>query len=321
LHPLRARGATPDRLDLARWLVDPANSLTPRVLTNHLWSNLFGRGLVRTPGDFGVRGQRPTHPELLDWLAGEWSRRGWSRKEMIRLIVSSATYRQASKTRSEAVEADPLNELWHRQNRFRVEAEVVRDLALSVGGLLWERIGGPSVFPPLPPGIAELSYAGNFKWNASTGEDRYRRGMYTYFKRTAPHPTLTAFDCPDSNTTSLQRQTSNTPLQALTTLNNQAFIEAAQSMARRLLDRGSMSDAERISLAVRWCVARAASDEEVKTFGELLADNRQWYAAHAGEAAAAVGEFQPSGVAPVEAAAWVATTRMVLNLDEFLTRE
>ena len=205
----RASGAA-DRLDLARWLCGPANPLTPRVMTNHLWSNLFGRGIVRTVSDFGIRGERPTHPELLDWLATELMRRGWSRKELIRLVVTSATYRQASATRQELTEVDPLNDLLHRQNRYRVEGEIVRDLALSASGLLSGRIGGPSVFPPLPPDIAELSYAGNFKWTNSTGDDRYRRGMYTFFKRTAPHPNLTTFDCPDANTTTVRRQTSNT---------------------------------------------------------------------------------------------------------------
>ena len=205
------------------------------MLVNQLWSHLFGRGIVRTLNDFGVRGERPTHPELLDWLAGELESRGWSRKEMIRLIVTSATYRQSSAVRAEYVESDPLNDTFHRQNRYRVEAEIVRDLALSVAGLLSDKLGGPSVFPPMPADIAELSYANNFKWNESQGEDRYRRGMYTFFKRTAPHPNLMTFDCPDANTTCVERRTSNTPLQALTTLNNETFIEAAQAMARRAL--------------------------------------------------------------------------------------
>ncbi len=322
LPPLKPRrSGAADRLDLAHWLCDADNPLTPRVTVNHLWSYLFGRGIVRTASDFGVRGERPTHPELLDWLATELVRRGWSRKEMIRLVVSSATYRQASATRGELMEADPLNDLLYKQNRYRVEAEIVRDLALSVSGLLSEKIGGPSVFPPLPPDIAELSYAGNFKWTNSTGEDRYRRGMYTFFKRTAPHPNLTTFDCPDSNTTTVQRRTSNTPLQALTTLNNEVFVEASQAMAKRLLSAPAAKDAERLALALRLCVARQPTTGELHEFGELLAANRQWYARHAAEAPAAVGPFQPHGVPAEEAAAWVATARIILNLDEFLTRE
>ncbi len=192
----RSQDAT-DRLDLARWLVDPANPLTRRVLANQIWSHLFGRGIVRTPNDFGVRGERPTHPELLDWLAAEIDARDWSRKDMIRLIVSSATYRQSSATSPGAGRARSAQRLVPRQNRYRVEAEMVRDLTLSVAGLLSDKIGGPSVFPPMPPDIAALSYANNFKWETSEGEDRYRRGMYTFFKRTAPHPNLTTFDCPD----------------------------------------------------------------------------------------------------------------------------
>ncbi len=293
----------------------------PRVTANHLWDNLFGRGIVKTPGDFGVRGERPTHPELLDWLASELIARGWSRKDMIRLIVASATYRQSSATRPELIGVDPTNNLLHRQNRFRVEGEIVRDLALAVSGLLSQRLGGPSVFPPLPAGIAELSYANNFKWKTSEGEDRYRRGMYTYFKRTAPHPSLTTFDCPDSNTTCLERQTSNTPLQALTTLNNEVYNEAARSFARRLLDEGGATDNDRLTSGLRWCIARPPTSEELAPFADLLASSRQWYAEHADEAQAAAGDKLPEGVAPAELAAWVATARILLNLDEFLTRE
>lgn len=316
----RATG-TADRLDLAMWLVDPANPLTRRVMVNQLWSGLFGRGIVRTMNDFGARGEQPTHPQLLDWLAEELLERRWSRKEMIRLIVSSAAYRQASATRIELAESDPLNDLFHRQNRYRVDAEVVRDLSLAVAGLLSDKIGGPSVYPPLAPDIAALSYANNFKWVNSSGEDRYRRGMYTFFKRTAPHPNLTAFDCPDANTTCVERRTSNTPLQALTTLNNECFVEAAQAMARRVLTSGAADDQQRLTLALRWCVSRPPTRGEVPAFAELLSVARDWYGEHPADAAAAVGPFQPEGVSPQEAAAWVATVRILLNLDEFLTRE
>jgi mono/diheme cytochrome c family protein len=321
LPPLAARGDTPDRLDLARWLVDSANPLTRRVMVNHLWSGLFGRGIVRTTADFGVRGDQPTHPELLDWLASEMVERRWSRKDMIRLIVSSATYRQSSRHRPEFVHSDPLNDWFHRQNRYRVEGEIVRDLALATAGLLSETIGGPSVFPPLPPDIAELSYANNFKWTNSTGDDRYRRGMYTFFKRTAPHPNLTTFDCPDSNTTCVERRTSNTPLQALATLNNEVFAEAAQAMAARALKAAAVDDRQRLGRALRWCIARPVSEDELQAFAGLLASARTWYAAHAAEAAAALGAFRVENGEPSEVAAWIATVRIMLNLDEFLTRE
>jgi len=166
-----------------------------------------------------------------------------------------------------------------------------------------------------------LSYANNFKWSNSTGEDRYRRGMYTFFKRTAPHPNLTTFDCPDSNTTCIERRTSNTPLQALTTLNNEVFSEAAQSMARRVLSQEASDDGTRLELALRWCLARPARTEELAAFGELLSESRQWYAGHSAEATATVGSFKPNGATAEEAAAWVATVRIMMNLDEFLTRE
>jgi hypothetical protein len=320
LPPLDCGARDANRLDFACWLVSPANPLTRRVMINQLWSGLFGRGLVRTPGDFGLRGQRPTHPELLDYLAQELVELGWSRKAMLREIVLSATYRQASRHRAELFETDPLNELFHRQNRYRVEAEIVRDLALAAAGLLADSVGGPSVYPPLPADIAELSYANNFKWTNSTGPDRYRRGMYTFFKRTAPHPNLTTFDSPDSNTSCLARQTSNTPLQALTTLNNEVFAEAAQVFARRVLSEHG-DDRARLGRALRLCVIRNPAEDEIATFSELLSAARAWYASHAEDAKAAVGGYAVSDVAPAENAAWVATVRIMLNLDEFLTRE
>jgi mono/diheme cytochrome c family protein len=316
-----AETKTADRLDLARWLVDPANPLTRRVLVNQLWSHMLGRGIVRTLNDFGVRGERPTHPQLLDWLACELEAQHWSRKDLLRIILASATYRQISATRPELAEVDPLNDTFHRQNRYRVEAETVRDLTLAVAGLLSDKIGGPSVFPPMPEDIAALSYANNFKWSTSEGEDRYRRGMYTFFKRTAPFPDLTTFDCPDANTTCIERRASNTPLQALTTLNNDAFAEASRALARRVLTTVATDDMARLATALRWCVARQPSPQEVAAFNELLAESRGWYAQRAEDAVAAVGEYKIEGVAPAENAAWIATVRMMLNLDEFLTRE
>jgi hypothetical protein len=313
LHPLLPRGERADRLDLARWLVDPANPITARVVVNHVWANLFGQGLVRTPNDFGVRGERPTHPQLLDWLATEFVRLGWSPKALIRTIVGSATYRQSSQHRPELFDRDPQNYLLYRQNRFRVEGEIVRDLTLSVSGLLSDKVGGPSVFPPMPPEIAALSYANNFKWKTSDGEDRYRRGIYTYFKRTAPYPGLSNFDCPDSNTTCVQRRTSNTPLQALTALNNEVFAEAARVFASRLLGHENVSDRELVALAFRKCVARAPSSQEVERLLKLLNASVDWYNAHP-EAAKKVGKS-------AEEAAWTSVTRILLNLDEFLTRE
>ena len=192
---------------------------------------------------------------LFDWLAGKYIELGWSRKRIIREIVMSATYRQSSRHRPEMAEIDPTNQLLHRQNRFRLEAEAVRDSCLSVAGLLSDKVGGPSVFPPIPSGVTDLNYNSSFKWNTSQGEDRYRRGMYTYFKRTAPHPNLTTLDCPDSNVTCVKRDRSNTPLAALITLNNAVFHEAAQALAGRAAGYAADSDRERLVYILRGCVA------------------------------------------------------------------
>ncbi len=325
LPPVRGRagdGTPLDRLDLARWLMSEENPLTPRVLANHVWEKLFGHGLVRTMNDFGVRGEAPTHPGLLDWLGAEYRRGGWSRKRLIETIVLSATYRQQSAHREDLVETDPNNRWLARQNRFRVEGEIVRDVCLSVAGLLSREIGGPSVFPPMPPEVAALSYANSFKWENSVGEDRYRRGMYTFFKRTAPHPNLMAFDCPDSNTASLKRRTSNTPIQALTTLNNEIYLEAAQALAKKtLMELGDGTDAERVTAVLRRCLARWPEEREVESFLELLETSRAFYRDHGDEASKLVGAYQPETTDAAEAASWVTVCRIALNLDELITRE
>ncbi|MBS0204900.1 MAG: PSD1 domain-containing protein [Planctomycetes bacterium] len=329
LPPLKPRGdGMADRLDMARWLVSSDNPLTPRVTVNHVWRLLFGAGIVRTSNDFGVRGEPPTHPELLDWLATEFIGVGkspigrpWSRKALIKRIMMSSTYRQASQHRAELDDVDPQNMWLARQNRLRVEAEIVRDECLQVAGLLSPKIGGPSVFPPLPPGIAELSYAGNFKWTTSTGEDRYRRGMYTFFKRTAPHPNLTMFDCPDANLTCIERRTSNTPLQALMSLNNETFSETSRAFAKRLLATPSADDNARLSHGFRLCVARPPQEPELTALSGMLQESREWYRSRAELAAKFVGPDAAPGISVDENAAWIATARILINLDEFITRE
>ena len=305
----RAQG---DRLDLARWLVDGQNPIVPRVTANHIWSQLFGEGLVRTMNDFGTRGDAPSHTALLNWLADEFIQLKWRRKDMIRLITQSATYQQSSRHRPEVAENDPNNHLLHRQNRFRVQAETIRDLTLAASGQLSPKIGGPSVFPPLPPGVAELSYANNFKWKTSAGEDQFRRGMYTFFKRTSPHPNLITFDCPDSNITCVQRNISNTPLAALTTLNNAIFTDAAKAMSKRLLSERA-EDTARIQLGFQLCTARQPTPTEIAAFADLLAKAKTYYANHQDTATAFNGN--------PEASAWAVVTRVFLNLDEFITRE
>jgi hypothetical protein len=323
-HPLQSRASDKpaDRLDLALWLVDPAHPLTARVTVNQVWAHLFGRGLVATQNDFGVRGEQPTHPQLLDWLAWQFSRdMKWSRKALIKTIVMSATWRQSSHHRTELRETDPANRLLARQNRIRAEAEVIRDLHLAASGLLSRTIGGPSVFPPLPPGVAELSYANNFKWATSEGENAYRRGMYTFFKRTSPHPTLISFDCPDSNTSRLQRETSNTPLQALVTLNNEVYAEAAQALVRRVFVEGGDGDRQRLVRALRLCIARTPVDSEVDRFEAFLSTSREYYRTHPDDARSLIKKYPAEQLTPEENGAWVATVRMILNLDEFIVRD
>jgi hypothetical protein len=282
----------------------------------------MGEGLVRSPDDFGTRGEPPTHPELLDFLADEYRTGGWSAKHMIRQIVTSATYRQASRHRPELLATDPLNTLWHRQSRYRVEAELVRDIFLCAGGTLSAEIGGPGVYPPLPAEVAKLSFRSNYVWPESKGKDRYRRGMYVFYKRTLPYPALNVFDCPDATVARMQRETSNTPLQALTTLNNESHVEMAQALGQRLLTEAVSSDSQRIDHAYRICLSRSPSVDESRRLLSLLASNRAWYSQHRDDAEAMVGEFSPpAGIGLDDAAAWVATLGIVLNLDEFLTRE
>jgi hypothetical protein len=218
--------------------------------------------------------------------------------------------------------SDPTNQFLARQNRLRVEGEIVRDICLDASGLLSRKIGGPSVFPALPPGVAELSYANNFKWKNSEGDDRYRRAMYTFFKRTSPHPNLIAFDCPDANLTCVERNKSNTPLQALVSLNNESFAESARAFAKRILTNAELThDSARLAWAAQSCVARSPSDDEIQELLQLLQIGRAWYANHAEDAKKLIGTYDVADVAQADNAAWIATTRVLLNLDEFITRE
>jgi hypothetical protein len=322
LKPRRQDGPA-DRLDLAQWLVASDHPLVPRVTVNHVWRLLFGVGLVKSASDFGIRGERPTHPELLDWLARDFvENKRWSRKQLIKEIVMSATYRQSSRMRSELMESDPTNQWLARQNRLRVEGEIVRDLSLDASGLLSRKVGGPSVFPALPPGVAELSYAGNFKWKPSEGEDRYRRGMYTFFKRTSPHPNLIAFDCPDANLTCVERNKSNTPIQALVAMNNESYFEAAQAFAKRILTHPDLqSDSIRMAWAVQTCLSRMPDTQELDQLMALLLESQSAYASRNEDAAKLVGSYVVPNTDLARNAAWIVVTRVLLNLDEFITRE
>jgi mono/diheme cytochrome c family protein len=311
----------PTRLDLARWLVDPNNPLVARVTVNRIWQHYFGKGIVETENDFGVQGAPPTHLELLDWLACEFmspttdpTASAWSLKHIHRQIVTSATYRQTSAVKSPP--ADPTNKLLSRQNRLRLDAEVIRDCALTASGLLSRKIGGPSVRPPQPDGVFKFTQVKR-DWQPDTGPDRYRRGLYTYFWRAAPHPALLVFDAPDAFATCTRRLRSNTPLQALTLLNDQAYVELAAGLASRLVREGT-DDGERVRLAYRATLSREPATAEVERLTQYLAEQRREYAADE-DAAKQFAAGVPGE--PATAAAWVAVARVILNLDEFITRE
>jgi len=316
---LKAEGRT-NRLDFARWLVDPENPLTPRVTVNRIWQQYFGRGIVRTENDFGSQGSPPSHPELLDWLASEFITSGWSMKAIHRLIVNSGSYRQSSAMRPELLELDPDNQLLARQSRLRLEAEIIRDAALSASGLLTPAIGGPSVFPPQPAGAGRVTQV-NRKWEADIGPNRFRRGLYTYFRRSAPHPGLIVFDGPDSMMTCTRRNRSNTPLQALTLLNDEAHIEFAQALAQRVLNEASESRDERLNHAFRLSLGRKPKASEREQLSLFLANQLDEFRTHPDEAASVLPMEVDGGADVPLLAAWASTSRVLLNLDEFITRE
>ncbi len=318
LPPLDAR-SRPDRLDLARWLVDPEHPLTARVTVNRIWQRYFGTGLVETENDFGIQGAHPSHPALLDWLASELIRRRWSLKAMHRLIVTSSTYRQSSRHREDASKVDPDNRLLARQHRLRLESEVVRDVCLSASGLWNRTVGGPPVFPPQPQGSSRLGHSKR-EWVASQGEDRYRRGLYTHFWRSTPHPALMVFDSPNGITTCTRRSRSTSPLQALTLLNDEAFYEFAQGLARRVLREGPDQDSERIGYTFRVCLSRMPSAEETTQLKRFLDHQRSDLARHPQEARS-LFSLDSEDEDPQELAAWTLLSSVLLNLDEFITRE
>ena len=303
LPPMRSE--RPNRLDLARWLFDPAHPLTARVMVNRIWQQYFGRGIVETENDFGTQGLPPSHPELLDWLAVEFAARGWSMKAMHRLIVTSATYRQSSRVRPELELVDPANKLLARQSRLRLDAEIVRDVALAASGALVPRIGGPPVYPPQPDGVMSLGQVKR-DWVPSKGEDRYRRGLYTHWWRATPHPALAVFDAADGFSACTRRIRSNTPLQALTLLNDRQFFEFAGALADRIEREGGASDQAKLELAFQLSVARSPRPDET---GRLLDLLQQQQTPLEGEPAATSRE------------AWLTVARVLLNLDETITRE
>ncbi|MBI3836703.1 MAG: PSD1 domain-containing protein [Planctomycetia bacterium] len=319
LHPL-AKVERPTRLDLARWLVAPENPLVARVTVNRWWQSYFGLGLVETANDFGVQTPPPLHQPLLDWLATEFMARGWSAKEIHQLIVCSATYRQSSRARPELDAVDPNNRLLARQRRLRVEAEVIRDLSLTAGGLLATKLGGPSVFPYQAEGVLD-DRATKASWTISPGEDRYRRGLYTWTWRLTPHPMLALFDAPDASMACTRRDRSNTPVQALTLLNDPTFVECARGLARRLLEHPADDDRKRLVRVFRICLGRLPQPDESDVLLELLQEQLSQLTANGDEARRIAGRDLARDADIVQHAAWTVVCRALLSLDEFVTRE
>ena len=325
LHPL-AEGLPRNRLGLARWLADRNSPTTARSIVNRVWQAYFGVGLVSTSEDLGSQSEAPSHPELLDWLAVEFMDHGWSLKWLHRLIASSATYRQSSRVTPELYACDPYNRLLARGPRFRVESEVVRDIALAASGLLNPKLGGPSVYPPAPDFLFQppTSYGPKI-WKQDTGDDRYRRAVYTFRYRSVPYPVLQTFDAPNGDFSCVRRARSNTPLQALVTLNEPLFVECAQALALRALQQGS-SDEARLEYIFRRCLARGPTDVERQELSNLLARQTK-HIAEGWTSAQTIGNKPnqaaklPAGATPTQLAVWTMLSRVLLNLDETITKE
>jgi cytochrome c553 len=315
-------GETPDRLALARWLVSPDNPLTARVIANRYWEQIFGIGIVRTSEEFGSQGEPPSHPELLDWLATELVAGKWDLKRFVKLLVTSAAYRQSSKVTPELLERDPDNRLLAHGPRFRMSAEMVRDQALAVSGLLSPKMFGPSVRPPRPAAGLSAAFGGGLDWATSDGQDKYRRALYTEARRTSPYPSMATFDLPSREICTLRRARTNTPLQALVTLNDPVYVEAAQALARRMIAAGPDAR-ERIRFGFRACVSRPPRDAEVDRLLALYDQAKESLGSDpkkAGDLATVPLGPLPQGVETVDAAAWTAVANVLLNLDETLMK-
>jgi hypothetical protein len=320
-------GAPRNRLGLARWLTQPNQPLVGRVVVNRFWAQLFGTGIVKTLADFGSQGQWPSHPELLDWLAREFVDGGWNVKTLFRTMVLSATYRQDSKVSAALAARDPENRLLARGPRFRLPAEILRDQALAISGLLKNRVGGPSVYPYQPEKLYDglvvaATYPGT-RWELSTGDDLYRRSLYTFWKRTVPHPTMIAFDAPDREFCTVSRSNTNTPLQALALLNEPTFLEAARKLGERMLREGGADDAARVSMVFRLATGRIPREEETRVLLQTLCRFRD----HFGCDPDAARAFLKVGASPVDAAlppadlaACSVVAGMILNLDETISK-
>jgi hypothetical protein len=316
-----------NRLGFAKWLVNRKNPLTARVAANRHWEQFFGRGIVLTSEDFGSQGMLPTHPDLLDWLAVDLMDHNWSLKHLAKTIVMSAAYRQSSRTSTEKLDQDPDNQLMSRGPRERLSAEQIRDQALAVSGLLSRKMGGPSVMPPQPDGVWQMVYSDE-KWVTSTGEDRYRRGLYTFLRRTSPYPTSMALDATSHETCTIRRITTNTPIAAFALLNDPVYVEAAQTLARQIVQHGGADSTARATFAFRQVLARPPAAEEVERLVELFEMEQQHYAAEKDAAkkmatSAAGGAEKPAVEKPdtqADLAAWTVVGNVLLNLDEVLNK-
>lgn len=324
LHPF-PENAPKDRLGFAQWLVDRDNPLTARVFVNRVWLAYFGQGLVKTSEDFGTQGDPPTHTELLDWLAVEFMESGWDVKALHRTILTSSVYRQTSRVPEDLLERDPNNSLLARGPRLRLEAEAVRDNALAISGLLNRKIGGPSVFPPQPEGVWGNSFAvhdTSDRWSDEEGPNRFRRGIYTFIRRTSPYPTMLTFDAPFRDVCTIQRPRTNTPLQALVTLNDPVFMEASGGLARRILEEGGEDFQSRVRYGFKLCTARTPSDEEIKVLANLCAEAVDHYrrSPDLARAVSTGARIEWNGLDPFEFAAWTLVSNVLLNMNETLTK-
>ena len=320
-------GAPKNRLGLAQWLTKPDNPLTSRVVVNRFWQQLFGQGLVKTSDNFGMQGDWPSHPELLDWLAREFVDSGWNVKALMKRMVLSSTYRQDSSAPADLIARDPDNILLARGPRFRLPAEIIRDEALEISGLLKNHLGGPSVFPYQPEGlykgiVVAAAYPGT-RYVESTGDDLYRRSLYTFWKRTVPHPTMTVFDAPDREFCVVRRANTNTPLQALTLLNDPIFVEAARKLAERSIHEGGSAPDARLAYAFRLATGRAPDNDEKQILRKKLDEMLTVYRKDAEGARkfVTVGASASDPAIPVsDLAAYTAIANMILNLDEVITK-
>ncbi|MCA9105809.1 MAG: DUF1553 domain-containing protein, partial [Planctomycetales bacterium] len=327
LNPFVLNDQEPARLQFARWLVADDSPLAARVEVNRTWQAIFGTGLVETAEDFGTRTPAPIHRELLDWLAVDFMRHGWSRKHLIRTIVSSQTYQQTSRVNESLLEIDPTNQLLTRGPRFRVEAETVRDMAMSIAGLIHHRMGGPSVIPPVPQSVLDYNYTYPGYWTPATGPERYRRTVYGFRKRSMPDPVTSVFDAPNGDLSCARRVRSNTPLASLTSLNETIFVESSRALALRILREAETDESARIDRAFLLCTSRLPNDNERQAVLDLLESQRQriadgWLDARL----VATGDpaqlpALPEGATPQDAAAWTIVSRVLLNLDETLTKQ